>query len=72
MTPIEKNDLIGLARDVDHNLPEGLVGKVLECKEDGFDVQFPLPGGKDVFAKVPREDINFLVETKQLEKENEN
>ncbi|WP_414584832.1 hypothetical protein [Scytonema sp. PCC 10023] len=60
-TPIEKNDLVGLARDVDDNLPEGLVGKVVECDEDAFDVHFPLPGGKDVSAKLPREDINFLV-----------
>lgn len=67
MTPIEKNDLVGLARDVDHNLPEGLVGKVLECDNDGFDVQFPLPGGKNLYAKVPREDIKFLVGVNQLE-----
>lgn len=70
-TPIEKDDLVGLARDVDDNLKEGLVGRVVECKEDGFDVQFPLPGDKDMSAKLPREDINFLVGTKQLEKKNE-
>ena len=69
-TPIEKDDLVGLNRDVDENLKEGLVGMVEECDQDGFDVKFPLPGGKDLSAKLPREDIDFLVGTKQLENEN--
>ncbi|NMG22134.1 hypothetical protein [Brasilonema bromeliae] len=71
-TPIEKNDLVGLNRDVDENLTEGLVGRVVECNEDAFDVKFPLPGDKEVSAKLPREDIDFLVGTKQLENKNEN
>lgn len=69
-TPIEKNDLVGLNRDVDENLKEGLVGQVVECKEDTFNVKFPLPGDKDLSAELPREDIDFLVGTKQLENEN--
>ncbi|MEI2581325.1 hypothetical protein [Scytonema sp. PRP1] len=60
MTTIEKSDLVGLTRNVNHDLPEGLVGMVLQCDKDDFDVRFPLPG-KDLYAKVPREDIKFLV-----------
>ncbi|MBW4625186.1 MAG: hypothetical protein KME49_06695 [Brasilonema octagenarum HA4186-MV1] len=69
-TPIEKDDLVGLNRDIDENLKEGLVGKVEECDQDGFEVKFPLPGDKDLSAKLPREDIDFLVGTKQLKNEN--
>jgi hypothetical protein len=60
MTTIEKSDLVGLTRKVNHDLPEGLVGMVLQCDKYDFDVRFPLPG-KDLYAKVPREDIKFLV-----------
>ncbi|ARV57502.1 hypothetical protein BZZ01_01625 [Nostocales cyanobacterium HT-58-2] len=65
MTSIEKSDLVGLTRNVNHDLPKGLVGMVLECDKDIFDVQFPFPG-KSLYAKVPREDIKFLVGMKQL------
>jgi hypothetical protein len=60
MTPIEKNDLVELQRNVNPDLSEGLVGMVVECNPDNLDVQFPVPG-KDLQAQVSREDVKFLV-----------
>ncbi|MUG99137.1 hypothetical protein F7734_45345 [Scytonema sp. UIC 10036] len=60
MTPIEKNDLVELKRDVSHELSEGLVGMVLQSDSDGVKVAFPLPGN-NVYAQLPREDVKFLV-----------
>lgn len=60
MTNIEKNDLVCLTRDLNPNMPEGLVGRVLQCHEDGFHVQFPLPG-KSFSAQLPQKDVKFLV-----------
>lgn len=67
MTVIQKNDVVGLTRDVDENLTEGLVGKVLQCNEDSFDVEFPLQGADNIQARVASEDVKLIVGTEQFE-----
>jgi hypothetical protein len=58
-TTIAKNDLVGLARDLNPELRKGLVGQVLQCYEDSFDVQFPAPS-KKLYAQVAKQDLMFL------------
>lgn len=60
MTPIEKNDLVELKRDVSDELSEGLVGMVVQSDSEEVEVEFPLPGNK-VNAQLPQEDVKFLV-----------
>ncbi|GAA6615103.1 hypothetical protein [Scytonema sp. NUACC26] len=60
MTPVEKNDLVELKRDVNQELSEGLVGIVLQSDSDEVEVEFPLPGNS-VHAQLPQEDVKFLV-----------
>jgi hypothetical protein len=62
MAEIEKNDLVGLTRDLNRDLPEGTVGMVTERKENSFEVNFPLPG-RTVSAEVAPEDVSFITGT---------
>lgn len=71
MTTIQTNDLVGLTRDLDSNLPEGLVGRVLQCHGDYFDVRFPLQGSDPVHARVASEDVKLLVGESSLQSEDE-
>lgn len=65
MALIQKNDIVGLTRDLDDNLTEGLVGRVLNCNDDSFDVEFPLQGSDNIRAKVPQADVKLIVGTDQ-------
>lgn len=66
MTNIEKNDVVGLTRDVDTNLPEGLVGVVTERHEDGLDVKFPVQGSETQHARVAPEDVKFIASNEPM------
>jgi hypothetical protein len=66
MTPIEKDDLVELKRDVDENLSKGLVGMVLENHSDNVEVEFPLPGNS-LHAQLPQEDVKFIANVKTPE-----
>lgn len=61
MANIQKNDVVGLTRDVDSNLPEGLVGVVTARHEDGLEVKFPIQGSETQHARVSPEDVKFIV-----------
>jgi hypothetical protein len=65
MTNIEQNDLVGLTRDINYEMPKGLVGKVLESHEDGVRVEFPLPG-KSLHAEIPKEDLKMIIGNLQV------
>lgn len=69
MTNIEKNDVVGLTRDLDSNLPEGLVGVVTERHEDGLDVKFPVQGSETQHARVAPEDVKFIASNDPLSSE---
>lgn len=65
MTLIQKNDIVGLTRSLDDNLTEGLVGRVLNCTDDSFDVEFPLQGSDNIRARVAQTDVKLIVGTNQ-------
>lgn len=67
MAFIQQNDVVGLTRDLNNNLTEGLVGKVLQCHEDSYDVEFPLQGTDNIHARVNAEDIKLIVGTERFE-----
>jgi hypothetical protein len=61
MKAIQKNDVVGLTRSLDNELPEGLVGMVTQCHGDCFDVKFPIQGRETLHARVAPEDVKFLL-----------
>lgn len=61
MRTIQKNDLVGLTRDLGDHLSEGLVGMVTQCYENCFDVKFPIQGSEALHARVFPEDIKLLL-----------
>lgn len=65
MTLIQKNDVVGLTRNLDTNLTEGLVGMVLERHDDSFEVEFPLQGSDNIRARVPQQDVKLIVGTEK-------
>ncbi|MCC5637518.1 hypothetical protein LC593_17045 [Nostoc sp. CHAB 5844] len=60
MTNIQEKDIVRLTRNVNHELQQGLVGIVVQCHQDNFDVHVPLQG-KNLYAQLPRQDIEFLI-----------
>jgi hypothetical protein len=60
MTPIERNDIVGLTRHLSDDLPAGMIGRVLYCHDQGFEVQFPTQG-ETRYAHVSGHDLKFLI-----------
>ena len=60
MTPIERHDIVGLTRSLSETLSEGMIGHVLYCHAQGFEVQFPTPG-ENRYAHVSGDDLKFLI-----------
>ena len=60
MIPIARHDIVGLTRSLSDTLPEGMIGRVLYCHAQGFEVQFPTPATNH-YAHVSGEDLKFLV-----------
>jgi hypothetical protein len=60
MSNIEKNDLVGLTRDIDAKLTEGLVGRVVESNEDALEVRFPTQK-ETLQAQVALEDVKVII-----------
>lgn len=60
MTPIEWNDIVGLTRSLNEDLPEGMIGRVLYCHDQGFEVQFPTQG-ETRYANVSGSDLKFII-----------
>jgi hypothetical protein len=65
MTNIQEKDIVKLTRNINDELKEGLVGIVVQCHQDKFDVHFPIPGN-DLNAQVSGKDIQFVIETKSV------
>ncbi|MBD2448954.1 hypothetical protein H6G76_17695 [Nostoc sp. FACHB-152] len=63
MNNIQEKDIVRLTRNVNHELQQGLVGIVLQCHQNYFDVQFPLQG-KSLYAQLPVQDVEFLMGSK--------
>lgn len=60
MTPIARHDIVSLTRSLSDTLPEGMIGRVLYCHAQGFEVQFPT-ATVNHYAHVSGEDLKFLV-----------
>ncbi|MBW4691225.1 MAG: hypothetical protein KME27_05600 [Lyngbya sp. HA4199-MV5] len=60
MTPIERNDIVGLTRSLSDELPEGMIGRVLYCHDQGFEVQFPTQS-ETRYANVSGHDLKFIL-----------
>jgi hypothetical protein len=60
MNNIQEKDIVRLTRNVNHELHQGLVGIVLQCHQNSFDVHFPLQG-KNLYAQLPVQDVEFLM-----------
>ncbi|PSB35243.1 hypothetical protein [Stenomitos frigidus] len=60
MTPIERHDIVGLTRTLSETLQEGMIGRVLYCHSQGFEVQFPTPS-ETRYANVSGADLKFLI-----------
>ena len=66
MTEIQKNDIVGLTRDINPDLSEGLLGIVTECDEDKLDVKFPVQGTESHHAQVASEDVKLVMGQEEL------
>lgn len=60
MTPIERHDIVSLTRSLSETLPEGMIGRVLYCHPQGFEVQFPTLS-ETYYANVRGDDLKFVL-----------
>lgn len=65
MNNIQQKDIVRLTRNVNHELQQGLLGIVLQCHQNIFEVHFPFQG-KNLYAQLPLQDIEFLMSNKIL------